>query len=344
MTSQQGAAPPGYALPNPRPRPDWLARRSEPVLEPELPIVDAHHHLWDVSHPRYLFDDLLADIGSGHRIAATVFVEAEAMYRATGPAEMRPVGEVEFAAGVAAMSASGLYGDTRVCAAIVGHADLGLGEGVEPVLDALERAGGGRFRGVRHSFGRDPDVRMHWPEGLARRPAFREGFGRLQRRGLTFDAWMYHPQLPDLVALMQTFPEATIVVNHLGGRIAVGRHADRAEDVAEAWRRDLAALAAFPNVHVKLGGLGMALAGHGFHARPEPPSSEELAQAWGPAIATALELFGPSRCMFESNFPVDKASCSYPVLWNAFKRLSAHLPAADRAALLHDTAARFYAL
>ncbi len=301
----------GYALPNPQPRAEWLALRVEPAVDPDRPVVDAHHHLWDVAHPRYLMEDLLADIGgSGHRIEATVFVEAEAMYRAAGAEEMRPLGEVEFANGVAAMSASGLYGPARLCAAIVGHADLSLGARVAPVLDALARAGGGRFRGVRHNSTHDPEVRTRWPRGLLRQPAFHEGFACLQERGLTFDAWMYHSQLGDLISLMEQFPSANVVLNHVGGRIGVGRYAAEGARVADEWRRDLLRLAAFPNLRVKLGGLGMAMAGFGFHERPQPPSSDDLAEAWRPWVAACVEMFGPDRCMFESNFPVDKASCS----------------------------------
>ncbi len=333
------------ALPNPVPRPDWLAGHTEQAIDPDRPIIDAHHHLWDVQHPRYLADEILADIGaSGHRIEATVFVEAGAMYRATGPAELRPVGEVEFANGVAAVGASGLYGPTRLCAGIVGHANLLLGAAVDPVLDALERAGGGRFRGIRHNASHDPEVRRAAPLGLLRDQAFQDGFARLQARGLTFDAWMYHPQLADLVALMRRFPQARVVLNHIGGRIGIGSYAAAGERAVDDWRRALGQLAAFPGLHVKLGGLGMALAGYGFHARLRPPSSDELAAAWQPAITAAIDTVGAERCMFESNFPVDKASCSYGVLWNAFKKIAASHAPADQDALFHGTASRFYRL
>ena len=333
------------APPNPVPRPDWLARHVEPPIDPDRPIIDPHHHLWDVLHPRYLAHDLLADIAaSGHRVLATVFVEAGAMLRADGPPEMRPVGEMEFVNGVAAMAASGLYGPVRLCAGIVGHADLALGAGVEPVLDALERAGGGRFRGVRHNTCHDKEVRMPAPPGLLRDAGFQDGFARLQARGLSFDAWMYHPQLPDLVALMRRFPQARVVLNHIGGRIGIGRYAAAAAASVAAWREALQELAGFENLQVKLGGLGMALAGYGFHAREAPPTSAELAEAWAPAITPCIELFGADRCMFESNFPVDKAACSYGVLWNAFKRIAAPYGEAEREALFRGTAARFYRL
>ena len=333
---------PPDALPNPVPRPDWLARHVEPAIDPGRPVVDPHHHLWDVVHPRYLADDLLADIGgSGHRIVATVFVEARAMYREADPPELQPVGEVEFANGIAAMGASGLYGPARICAGIVGHANLALGAKVEPVLDALERAGGGRFRGIRHNSCHDPEVRTPAPPGLLNDRAFQEGFARLQARGLTFDAWMYHPQLPDLVALMRRFPQARVVLNHIGGRIGIGSYAGRS---VAGWRSALEQLAAFPNLHVKLGGLGMALAGYGFHTREAPPSSDELAAAWAPAMSTCVDLFGPGRCMFESNFPVDKAACSYGVIWNAFKKIAARYSEAERDDLFRATASRFYRL
>src|SRR5207244_11406132 len=127
----------------------------ESSLETDLPIVNPHHHLWQRGDPRYFVDELLADLNTGHNIVATVFLECRSMYRASGPAEFRPVGETEFVAGIAAMSASGNYGPTRVAAGIVGYADLTLGDRVEPVLLAHLRAGCGHFRGVRHSAGWD---------------------------------------------------------------------------------------------------------------------------------------------------------------------------------------------
>ena len=335
---------PASALPNPHPNEAWLARHQEPVIEPERPIIDAHHHLWDGAHPRYLLDEILSDVQSGHTIESTVFVQAGTMCRQSGPEELRPVGEVEFANGVAAMSASGVYGATRICAAIVGHADLCLGSQLEPVLEALDRAGGGRFRGVRHSAARDPEVRMQAPEGLLRDTSFREGFACLQRLGYTFDAWLYHPQLDDLVDLMRAFPAAKVVLNHMGGRIGVGSYARRQDEVMDSWKKSLRALTAFPNVNVKLGGLGMALAGFALHERLEPPSSDDLVGAWRPYIENCIEMFRPDRCMFESNFPVDKASCSYRVLWNAFKKIASVQSETDKGHLFRGSASRFYAI
>jgi predicted TIM-barrel fold metal-dependent hydrolase len=316
----------------------------EEILEPDLPIVDPHHHLWEDARPRYLLDELLADIGSGHDVRATVFIECGAMYRADGPEALRPVGEVEFANGVAAMSASGCYGPARVCAGIVGHADLRLGEALEPVLDAMERAGGGRFRGIRQMATHDDQVRVHAFPGLLLDTRFRDGFARLQRRGHRFEAWLYHSQLPELIDLMEAFPEARVVLNHIGGRIGVGTYAAQQDAVKAAWSRDVRALARYPGLHVKLGGLGMPLCGFGFETRERPVSSAELAEAWRPWFETCIAAFGPDRCMFESNFPVDRVSCSYRTLWNAFKRIATGASVDEKAALFSDTAARFYDL
>lgn len=332
------------ATPNPPPRPDWLALHEEPALEPALPIVDAHHHLWDAPHPRYLFDEILGDVRSGHDIRATVCVEAQHMWRRHGPEALRPVGEVEFANGVAAMSASGNYGPARINAAIVGHANLALGSEVAPVLDALIAAGNGRLRGIRHSTANDPAVRMLAPAGLLREPAFHAGFACVQQRGLTFDLWVYHPQLDDALVLARAFPEARIAINHLGGRIGVGRYAAAQDEAGRQWEAVLRELAAFPNVHLKLSGLGMSLAGFRLYERERPPGSDDLVALWGPRIALGIEIFGARRCMFGSNFPVDKASCAYATLWNAFKKMTVATSADDRRQLFAQTAARFYSI
>jgi len=330
-------------------REDWLGRRNEAILEPELPIVDPHHHLWDRPDWRYLLPELLADLNSGHKITATVFVQCRAFHRAAGAEEMKPVGETEFVNGVAAMSASGRYGPTRICAGIVGHANLTLGARVEQVLEAHVRAGGGRFRGIRHitAWDRDPAVLNPGypvPAGLLADAAFREGFARLASMDLTFDAWLYHPQIPELTSLARAFPAARIVLDHVGGPLAIGSYANRRDEIFPTWRSTIRDLATCANVHVKLGGLGMRINGFDFDAQPEPPSSEQLAAAWKPYIDTCIEAFGPQRCMFESNFPVDKGSYGYAVGWNAFKRLAASASAAEKAELFSGTAARFYRL
>ena len=331
-------------------RAEWLSRRTEPIVEPGLPIVDPHHHLWDGSRPRYLLDELRTDTDSGHNIVATVLVEARSMRRASGPLEMRPVGETEFANGVAAMSASGTYGSTRHCAGIVGHADLTLGSRAEPVLEAHIRAGGDRFRGIRHITAWDADNSVRNPAysppgGLLGDAAFRAGFALLGRLGLTFDAWLFHPQIDELTDLARAFPETRIVLDHVGGPIGIGSYGSRRAEVLPVWAASIRRLARCPNVYVKLGGLGMRLGGFGFHEQPEPPSSEALAAAWRPYVETCIEAFGPARAMFESNFPVDKGSYSYAVvLWNACKRLAHGASDAEKAELFSGTAARFYRL
>lgn len=339
------------AAPNTSPpvRPEWLSRWHEGILDPDLPIVDPHHHLWDRPGWRYLFDDLLADLSSGHNVVATVFVEARSMYRADGPEALRPVGEAEFVNGVAAMSASGIYGTTRACAGIVGHADLCLGAAVQEVLEALIRAGGDRFHGIRHSASWDADTSITSPNSptpprLLSDRAFREGFGRLALLGLSFDAWLYHPQIPELTDLARAFPDTQIVLDHVGGPIGIGIYAAHRDEVFAAWRASIRDLAGCPNVAVKLGGLGMRVNGFGFEDGAAPPSSEAIAAAFRPYVETCVELFGTSRCMFESNFPVDGFSYPYAAYWNACKRLAQGASADEKADLFRRTAARVYRL
>jgi predicted TIM-barrel fold metal-dependent hydrolase len=335
-------------------RQDWLDRHQEQILEPDLPIVDPHHHLFDHPGHRYLLDELLADLTSGHRIVATVFVQVFAMHRADGPEALRPVGETEFVNGVAAMSASGRYGPARVCAGIVGYADLRLGERVQEVLEAHLRAGGGRFRGIRHNTFRDDAVRAYYalrpgsvfdqPPGLLADPDFRAGFARLAPLGLSFDASLFHPQLPELTELARAFPNTAIVLNHAGTPLGIGAYAGQRDAVFASWSASIRELATCPNVSVKLGGFGMTLHGLGFYDEPAPPSSERLAAALRPYVETCIEAFGADRCMFESNFPPDKASYSYAVFWNACKRLAQGASAAEKQALFSGSAARFYRL
>jgi predicted TIM-barrel fold metal-dependent hydrolase len=330
-------------------RQDWLDRHKEAILEPELPIVDPHHHLYNRPGWRYLLDELLTDLGSGHNIVATVLVQARSMYRDTGPVEMRPVGEVEFANGVAAMCASGYCGKSRVAAGIVGQADLTLGSRVEPVLAALVRAGGDRLRGIRHITAWDADTRLNnpaypAPSGLLADKTFREGFAVLGRLGLSFDAWLYHPQIDELANLAGAFPDTKIVLNHAGGPIGIRSYAGKLDEVRSRWTASMKALAAHRNVYVKVGGLGQNINGLGLSEQTEPPSSEMLAAAFRPYVETCIEAFGAARSMFESNFPVDKASYSYPVFWNACKLLAKNASAAEKADLFARSAAKFYRL
>ena len=326
----------------------WLRQTVEAALEPALPIVDAHHHLFDRPTWRYPVEALNADLAGGHRVVATVYVECREAYRSDGPEALRPVGETEAVERIAAHAARDPQAP-RVCAAIVAHADLTLGAGVDAVLQAHRAASPARFRGIRQTASADADpayarVGARPPLGLLRTPAFRAGFARLAAHGLSFDAWLYHPQLPDLVDLARAFPDTTIVLDHVGGPLGLGQYAGQRDAVFAAWRTSIRQLADCSNVVVKLGGLGMRLCGFGFHEQARPPSSQVLAQAWRPYVECCIEAFGATRCMFASNFPVDQLSCDYTVLWNAFKRIASGCSPTERAALFAGTAERVYRL
>jgi predicted TIM-barrel fold metal-dependent hydrolase len=327
----------------------WLDQVQEDILEPERPICDPHHHLWDRGGNRYLLDELLQDTQSGHNIISTVFVECLSMYRADGPEEMKPVGETEFVQGVAAMSASGGYGDIRACAGIIGLADLALGDAVAPVLEAHIAASPNRFRGIRHAAGwhASPEIRnshTNPPEGLLGDPNFRKGYAHLGRRGLTFEAWLYHPQIPELTDLVRAFPDIPVVLDHFGGPLGIGPFAGKHAEVFDAWKPAIADLAKSQNVYAKLGGINMPLNGFGWDKRAVPPTSDELVAATRQYYEFTIEQFGPERCMFESNFPVDKASVSYPVLWNAFKKMASGFREDEKDAMFRGTATKFYRL
>ena len=343
-------------------------RVTEAIIEPDLPIVDPHHHLWDLRpllpmfpEPRhdfleaiagasyYTFDELHADTHSGHNVVATVFMECGAFYDASRGEDLKVVGEVEFVNGVAAQGASGLYGDYRPCAAIVGHADLTLGDKVKPVIEALVAAGNGRFRGIRHAaaWDADPDVLgppFHAPEGLYTSDAFRAGFSAYAEHGLTFDAWLLEPQLGDVIDLARKFPQQTIVLDHCGTPLNIGCHRGKLHENFDRWRRSIHALAECDNVVVKLGGLAMAFCGLPEDGPAKGHGSEHLAALWRPYIETCIEAFGAERAMFESNYPVDRWGASYSVLWNAFKRLAQGASAEEKRALFSGTAARMYGL
>ena len=331
---------------------DWLALTQEPALEPGLPICDPHHHFWDfrtgrIPYQRYLLHELAADMQSGHNVRSTVFIEARAMYRADGPEEMRPVGEVEFVQGLAAASASGLYGPGRAAAAIVGHANLNLGDRVAPVLEALKAASPNRFRGIRHSVTWDPhpeveNTAAHKIQGQLGSEPFRAGARVLAKMGFSLEGWMYFPQMPELAAFAKAVPDLPIILNHIGGLLREGPYANKDDEVLATWRRGLAAVAACPNVLLKLGGIGMPRLGFDWHTRQKPIGSEELAVAIAPFMTYCIEQFSPERCIFESNFPPDKVSFSHHILFNAFKRFSKGYSATERAALFHDTAVRAY--
>jgi len=323
----------------------WLDQVIEPVLDPERRICDPHHHLWDHPTHRYLLDEWLNDVTDGHRVEHTVFVECASMYRSEGPEELRSVGEVEFVNGVAAMSASGQYGLPRVASAIVSFADL-LSPDIGQVLDAHASASP-RFRGIRHAsawHASDAIRNAHSKpfEGMMASQAFRRGFKVLVDQGWSFDAWLYHEQIDELTNLAQSFPEANIVLDHFGGPLGIGPYAGQTKAVFDEWRSSIARLAACENVKVKLGGLVMPVNGFGLHKQPQPPSSEMLVELTRDYYLTAIDYFGVNRCMFESNFPVDRQSCSYRTLWNAFKKLVQDFSEQEKDQLFYQTAMTTY--
>jgi L-fuconolactonase len=337
--------------PHPPPtHPQLFAGRGEPILDPELPIVDAHHHLFHRPPLRYLLDEYLADAAAGHRIVASVYVETQAFARRDGPEMLCSLGEIEFANGMAAMAASGAYGECRACAGIVGHADLRHGAAIGELLDQALALAPQRFRGIRQVTiepRNEADYRYithRPPTGVMRHPQFHDGMRQLQARGLVFDAAVFHHQTGDVAALADSFPDMTIVHNHMGTAVAQGDdHAARQQAFVD-WRNALHALAHRPNVVCKVGGLGLPFWGFGFHTRGEPIGYHELAAAWKPYVETAVELFGPQRCMMESNFPPDGRSAGFVPLWNALKHLTRDCSAQERAAMFHDNAVRVYRL
>ena len=329
------------AYPHPHVNEAWLAKLREDVLDPERPIIEAHHHLWE-RNGVYLVPQLQADLDAGHNVRGTVFIQCGYGFRADGPPEMRPVGETET---VVRMTKGATPG---ICAGIVGYTDFRLGERVDAVLEAHVAAGEGRFCGIRQSAGWDPAILTQTSApaepGLLADPAFRAGLTRLKRFGLSYESSLYHPQLPELAALARAMPDQPILANHCGGYIAIGPHGDDLNETFRRWRDGLRELAACPNVFLKLGGQAMPIRGVAFHEQVLPPSSGELASAWRPVMETCIETFGANRCMFESNFPVDKGMCSYVSIWNAYKRIAAGCSEAEKADLFFGTAARFYRL
>ncbi len=330
-------------------RPDWLAKAPpEEILEPDLPIVDTHHHVW--SHRgQYLVDEFLADTGSGHNVEATVFVECRLEYLQDGPEEMRSIGEVAYVARLAAEADARPGNRTRFAAGIVGYADLTLGDRVEPVLLAMAEAGEGRFRGVRNSAGwhEDPTIgNNHTGAGPGHylRQDFRTGLNRMTALGYSLDALVFHSQHADLLDLARSCPDANITLNHTGMPLGYGVFTGKEKEVYAEWRKLLPEIAACPNVSMKLGGMMMRLASIDYMALPAPPSSKQLADHWRPYIEPCIELFGAARCTFESNFPVDKMGIGYAPLWNAFKHIAGQASQSEKAALFGGTARRVYRL
>jgi predicted TIM-barrel fold metal-dependent hydrolase len=321
----------------------WLAQVEEEALEPELPICDAHHHLWlDTGHTGWPYPlvDLLTDTGSGHNIVRTVFLECHAEYRRDGQYNLRPVGETEFVAELAGQRVNS--GQSEI-AAIMGHADVSIGDAVEEVLAAHEEAGRGLFRGVRFITAQDD----HPPLAMDRStqmddPKYLAGVRKLGALGYTYDAFVYHPQLHELAAVARACPDTPMVIDHLGGFLGTGPYKGRREEIFEFWKGAIKELASVSNTYLKLGGIGMPMFGFRWDKQERPPTSIELAAPWNDPIHYAIEQFGPERCMFESNFPVDKRGVGYVVLWNAFKRIASGYSADEKRDLFHNTAARAY--
>jgi len=325
-----------------------LVGRDEPISDPDIPIIDAHHHLFVRPALRYMLDEYLADVRAGHRIVASVYVETMAFARASGPEVLRPLGEIEFANGVGAICASGNYGDCRVCAAIVGHADLRLGDGVAELLDRALEIAPERFRGVRQVTIDDPSdppfrfVPVRPPRGVMKSPRFRPGFRQLVKRGLSFDAAVFHHQLPDIIDLADAFPDTTIVLNHCGHAMGMelGRQ-DHAE-MSRLYRELMFEVARRPNVNCKIGGLELPFWGFRFEEREDPIGYQELAAGWQPYVETVIEAFGAERCMMKSDYPPDGRSGGFVPIWNALKHIVRGASTNEKAVLFHGTAARVY--
>ncbi len=331
-------------------RESWLDLVREDVIDPSLPIIDAHHHLWNDrvlrgrNWAQYLERELSVDVSSGHNIVATIFMQCGWQHRTEGPEELRPVGETQ---SVAAFASRFETGKTRACKGIIGFADL-RGPHLDDVLLAHREAGGGRFRGIRHSAAWDdaiePQTSVIPPPDLLHDPQFQKGVRRLGESGFVYDGWQYHTQLKDLAKVASQAPETRIVVDHTGGPLGFGPYRGRRDEVAREWTAGMKELASHPNVFVKLGGLGMSVNGFDYHNDALPPHSDQLATDWKPWIVSSIEMFDADRCMFESNFPYDKGMYSYVSVWNAFKKIVADASRSEKALLFHDTAKKCYSL
>jgi L-fuconolactonase len=325
-------------------REDWLKLTAETAIDPDLRICDPHHHLWYKTDNSYSLEEFIQDTSGGHRILQTVFVESRKMLRKNSLPAMQPVGETEYVRDV--VTSAGKSDKIRVSSGIVGFADLTLGSAVIPVLEAHLEAGQGRFKGIRYSgtWDSSSEIKSSSARGILLDSHFRQGFACLKSYNLSFDAWVYHPQLRELIDLAQTYPDILIILDHIGGPLGIGPYSHNREEVFQMWKSSITALASCENVHVKLGGLGMDISGFGWSERDAPPGSAELAKAFAPYFLWCIEKFGFKRCMFESNFPVDKRAYSYTTLWNAFKIISKDFSAEERQAIFHDTAVRVYSL
>ncbi len=342
MTEKPAKKIMGQSVPDER----WLAQLHEAVIEPALPIVDAHHHLWVRNGHRYLLPEFIEDLETGHNIVATVYAECESMYRPGGPPIWRSLGETEFVTGCAAIAGSGVMGETKICQGLVGRVDLLQGAESRPVFERHLTVSGGRFKGVRFTAAWDETGKIPNPAPRAKMLAeaqVRAAARVMSELGLTLDLWVFHPQLAEVAALADALPELTIVLNHTGVPILGGPYRDRTDEVYRDWLRDMQALARRDNVVLKLGAFPIRRSGDGVN-RSLPPDSTEIEVAWRPWMLPCIEAFGSARCMFESNFPVQKLFASYQVTWNAFKRIASGASAEQKQRLFQDTATRVYRL
>lgn len=328
-----------------------LEGRDEPILEPDLPILDSHIHLFDLPGNRYMLEDYLEDANAGHNIIGAVYCETQAFSRPDGPEHLRPIGEVEFANGVAAMCESGAYGSCKVAHGIIGHANLTLGSIVGELLDRCMAAAPDRFRAIRSVAVEPPDDRAYKyimtfrpPRGVLDTPGYPLGLAELEKRGLVFDAAIWHPTMPRLLELVDQFPNLSIVLNHMACAVGVDMSDQEKTDLFKLWTSNIHEIAKRPNVTCKVGGLGMPFWGFGFENREDVVGSEELAETWRPFVETTIEAFGPERCMMESNFPPDGRSSGFVPTWNAYKILTRNASDDEKAVLYHGTAARVYRL
>jgi predicted TIM-barrel fold metal-dependent hydrolase len=331
---------------NREPRPEsWLDQVTEEIIDPDRPIIDPHHHLWIRPWHSYLVDNLWADTETGHNIIKTVFIECRAAYRKDGPEELRSLGETEFAAEQAEASINN-EGKPEI-AGIVAFADLRAGAKADELLEAHKEAARGRLRGIRHplAFAHHPEILFspgRREQEIYSHQGFREGLKLLGRMGLVYDSWHYHYQNREFAELARSAPDTVMVLDHFGTPLGVGPYAGKQDEIFRKWKEDIAEIAVCENTIAKIGGLAMPDNGFGWDQRDRPASSDELVVAQRPYYMHAIECFGPDRCMLESNFPVDRRSISYPVLYNALKKLVADFSEDEKDMMFRGTAERVY--